>query len=88
MKLLLSCGLFSILLLASACSQERRRVQADPAIQNSFTVVDPLSSAAAGNLGMTDQKLISLKKSALDKEFLLQASMMRQIPMPTANGLK
>ncbi|HYX33134.1 MAG TPA: zinc-dependent metalloprotease [Oligoflexus sp.] len=88
MKLLLSCGLFSILLLASACSQERRSVQADPAIQNSFTVVDPLSSAAAGNLGMTDQKLISLKKSALDKEFLLQASMMRQIPMPTANGLK
>jgi hypothetical protein len=86
-KLQLSCGLFSILLLAGACSKERRSTQADPAIQNSFTVVDP-QSAVTANLGLTDRKMISIKKSALDKEFLLQASMMRQIPMPTANGLK
>jgi hypothetical protein len=77
-------------LLAAACSKEQRSTQADPTIQNSFTVVDPKGSAASAtaNLGLTDRKLISIKKSALDKEFLLQASMMRQIPMPTANGLK
>jgi len=89
-KLHLSCGLISIVLLASACSKEQRSTKADPTIQNSFTVVDPNAPAASAtaNLGLTDRKLISIKKSALDKEFLLQASMMRQIPIPTANGLK
>jgi hypothetical protein len=87
-KLHLSCGLLSILIWAGGCSQERRSVKADPAIQSSFQLVEPQGTNVASHLGLTDRKLISIKKSALDKEFLLQASMMRQAPMPTANGLK
>ncbi|WP_141735278.1 zinc-dependent metalloprotease [Oligoflexus tunisiensis] len=89
MKLHLSCGLFSMLLLVSGCSKDKdRSVKADPAIQNSVNIIDPKTAPTASQLGLTDRKLISIKKSALDKEFLLQASMMRQVPMPTANGLK
>jgi hypothetical protein len=87
-KLHLSCGLLSILLWAGGCSQERRSVKADPVIQSSFQLVEPQGTNVASHLGLTDRKLISIKKSALDKEFLLQASMMRQVPIPTASGLK
>ncbi len=90
MYLPLRCGFLSILLIAqlNACSNPRPKVQADPTIQNSFTILDQQSGEASSQIGMTEQKFISIRKDALDKEFLLQGSMMRQIPMPTANGLK
>ncbi len=87
---MLGNGIVSILVLAQmfSCADKRPKVQADPTIQNSFSIIDKQSIQSEAQLGMTDLKRLSIKKDALDKEFLLQASLMRQIPIPTANGLK
>ncbi len=80
--------LLAALLIAPGCAdQKKKSTQADPRIEQSFGV-KAQAQPQTSDLSSPDRKQIVIKKEALDKEFLLQASLMRQVPMPTASGLK
>ncbi|MBN8554985.1 MAG: zinc-dependent metalloprotease [Deltaproteobacteria bacterium] len=77
----------SIGLFAAACSSEKN----EP-IQNSFGVHTPTTSgdeaAIAPEATDFDKSRISISKSALNKNFLLQANLITQMLLPQFTGLK
>jgi hypothetical protein len=84
-------GLASILI--SGCTQQfnarsgidpKSNVQAPAAVNDSFKV-----QLSGHQLGVgTDQAHLTLKKSSLDKEFLLMGSLIMQQPVPSFTGLR
>ena len=84
-------------ILLTACGKEKTTSSApafqNPAnraageIQNSFTLTDNLDPPASSPLGI-DKTKIMITKSALEKEFLLQASFVPQEMFPNFHGQK
>jgi len=79
-------------LVAGACSQKPAvSVQADKNVANSFSTLSKAElrerlSAGVGVSRLGDLSYLEIKKDALDKEFLLSASIISQRGAPTSSG--
>ncbi len=96
-KLLGSWGVAALLALSACSAQPRKATPADPDVGNSFGVIKKPDAVRFlvenGSSGLSleqraDDSYLLLKKDALEREFMLSASLIPQRFAPTSSGLQ
>lgn len=85
-----SLGLLSLIAVTGACSAHQS-VKAPPKPSDSFFAQPTVSRSTLsrdGELVPNDRALLGIKKSALEKEFIIHASLIPQIGAATSQGLQ